>query len=167
METELQSLDAYLIDAMPPYAEYWHFLQTLPGLDQISSALILVEIGTDLSAFDTVRHFASWAALCPGNHESAGKRKSGKTRKGNCPSSAISSVKPPMPLDEPTVPSVAFTKAWCRATVTSCAIASPSPIRCVLPIYILFTRRQAYHDSGIDYQAIVVNRNAPRGRFRL
>jgi transposase len=45
--------------------------------------MILVEIGTDLSAFADAAHFASWAALCPGHHESAGKRKTGKTRKGN------------------------------------------------------------------------------------
>jgi transposase len=43
LETELMTLDRYLIDAMAPYADYWHFLQTLPGLDQISAAMILVE----------------------------------------------------------------------------------------------------------------------------
>lgn len=79
LETELKDLDRYLIDAMAPYADYWHLLQTLPGLDQIAAALILVEIGTDLGGFLDAAHFASWAGLCPGNHESAGKRKSGKT----------------------------------------------------------------------------------------
>jgi len=62
LERELANLDAYLIEAMAPYADYWQFLQTMPGLDQISAAMILVEIGTDLSAFDNVQHFASWAA---------------------------------------------------------------------------------------------------------
>jgi transposase len=99
LDTELAELDRYLIDAMAPYAEYWRLLQTLPGLDQIAAALILVEgsgrrsrpdrlrleIGTDLSGlsgFGDAALFASWAAL-PGNHESAGKCKSGRTRKGN------------------------------------------------------------------------------------
>ena len=44
---------------------------------------LVAEIGTDMSRFPTARHLASWAGLCPGNRESAGKRLSGKTRKGN------------------------------------------------------------------------------------
>ncbi|MGH8711075.1 MAG: transposase, partial [Burkholderiales bacterium] len=117
---------------LAPYADYWRFLQTLPGLDRIGSALILVEIGTDLSAFDSVRHFASWAALCPGNHESAGKRKTGRIRKGNCLLSVTSCAKPPMPLDEPTVCSVVFTKAWYRARVTRRRLL-PSLIKSCVP----------------------------------
>ena len=83
LEAELARLDAYLIEAMEPYRDYWQLLQTIPGIDQIAAAMILIEIGDDLSAFANARHLASWAALCPGNHESAGKRKTGKTRKGN------------------------------------------------------------------------------------
>jgi transposase len=48
LEIEMANLDTYLIDAMAPYADYWQLLQTLPGIDQISAAMILVEIGTDL-----------------------------------------------------------------------------------------------------------------------
>ncbi|MGH8582019.1 MAG: transposase [Gammaproteobacteria bacterium] len=127
--------------------------------------MILVEIGTDLSAFDTVRHFASWAALCPGNHESAGKRKSGKTRKDNhviryllC--EAANAARRTNSAFRSFYQSLAPRKGHKKAII---AVAH----KMLRTIYILFTRRQAYHDSGIDYQAIVVNRNAPRGRFRL
>jgi transposase len=85
LEDRLETLDAYLRDAMVPYAWAWTLLQTIPGIDEIAAALILIEIGDDLSHFGSADRFAAWAALCPGNHESAGKKKPVKTRtrKGN------------------------------------------------------------------------------------
>lgn len=58
-------------------------IATIPGLDRISAWTVLAEIGTDMTVFGDAAHLASWAALCPGNRESGGKRISGKTRKGN------------------------------------------------------------------------------------
>jgi len=58
-------------------------LCTLPGVDIITAHTIIAEIGTDMSRFPDARHLASWAGLCPGNSESAGKRFSGRTRKGD------------------------------------------------------------------------------------
>jgi len=58
-------------------------LTSIPGIDQRSAQNILAEIGTDMSRFKTSAHLASWAGICPGNHESAGKRKTGRTAKGN------------------------------------------------------------------------------------
>jgi len=83
LEQKFARLDAYLIEAMRPYQWAFELLQTIPGIDATSSAMILIEIGDDMSRFGDADRLASWAALCPGNNESAGKRKSGKTRKGN------------------------------------------------------------------------------------
>ncbi|HVE74838.1 MAG TPA: IS110 family transposase [Mycobacteriales bacterium] len=58
-------------------------LDEIPGVGRWTAEVIVAELGTDMGRFPTDRHAASWAALCPGNHESAGKRQSGKTRKGN------------------------------------------------------------------------------------
>jgi transposase len=58
-------------------------LCTIPGIDVIAASTLLAELGSDMRVFDSPKHAASWAGLCPGNHESGGKRLSNRTRKGN------------------------------------------------------------------------------------
>ena len=58
-------------------------LVTIPGIGRRTAETLLAEIGSDMSRFPSARHLASWAGMCPGNHESAGKRASGRTRKGS------------------------------------------------------------------------------------
>ena len=55
----------------------------IPGVDWVVAAVLIAEIGIDRSVFVSANHLASWAGVCPGNHESAGKQKSGRARKGN------------------------------------------------------------------------------------
>jgi transposase len=66
-----------------PFAEKVELLRTIPGVNQRSAEVIVAEIGADMSRFPSAQHLASWAGMCPGNNESAGKHKSGKTRKGS------------------------------------------------------------------------------------
>jgi transposase len=66
-----------------PFAEPLTKLDTVPGINKRTAEVVIAELGVDMSFFPSDRHLASWAALCPGNNESAGKHKSGKTRKGN------------------------------------------------------------------------------------
>ena len=68
---------------MAPHSQAYALLQTIPGLAETSAATVLAEIGPDMAVFDDADHLASWTGVCPGNNESAGKRFSGKTRKGN------------------------------------------------------------------------------------
>jgi transposase len=58
-------------------------LSTIPGIGIRQAQVILAEIGTDMARFPTARHLASWAGMCPGNHESAGKHHGGATRNGD------------------------------------------------------------------------------------
>lgn len=57
-------------------------LCSIPGVDMITAWTLLAELGTDMSVFESPKQAASWAGLCPGNHESGGKRLSNRTRKG-------------------------------------------------------------------------------------
>jgi transposase len=68
---------------MSPFAEAAARLETIPGLGATAAEVIVAEIGTDMSRFPSAGHLASWAGLCPGNDQSAGKRRSGKTTKGS------------------------------------------------------------------------------------
>jgi len=103
LEQKLARLDAYLIEAMRPYQWAFELLQTIPGIDATSSAMILIEIGDDMSRFGDADRLASWAALCPGNNESAGKRKSGRRAKA-MPSSGISYASAPTRRVTPRAP---------------------------------------------------------------
>jgi transposase len=160
LETPRAPRDRYFIEAMPPYAPSWHFLQTLPGLDQISTAMSLVEIGTALAGFLSVEHFASGAALCPANPEAAGKRKTGKTRQGNHAiryllGEAATAARRTNSAFRSFYQSLGGRKGHKKALS---AVAH----KMLRIIYCMCTRRQAYRASGIDYQALVVDRNAPR-----
>jgi transposase len=66
-----------------PFAEKIARLMTIPGVDEITASSLLAEIGDNMTQFPSAGHLASWAGLCPGNNESAGKHYSGKTRKGD------------------------------------------------------------------------------------
>ena len=83
LEGELAELDRRLYEQMQPHEDLVLRLCTIPGVDVITAWILLSELGTDMSQFPDAGHLASWAGLCPGNQESAGKRFSGRTRKGD------------------------------------------------------------------------------------
>lgn len=83
LDRQLESTTARLARYMAAHQDLVARLCTIPGIDKIVAWTVIAEIGADVSAFPDAPHLASWAALCPGNNESAGKRKSGRTNKGN------------------------------------------------------------------------------------
>jgi len=83
LDAAIARLDERVEAALRPYADHVARLQTIPGVGREAAETIVAEIGVDMSRFPSAAHLASWAGLCPGNNESAGKRKTGKTRKGN------------------------------------------------------------------------------------
>lgn len=160
LQRELADIDAYLLDAMQPYAWAHRLLQTIPGIDAIAAALIMIEIGDDMGRFGSPERLAAWAALCPGNNESAGKRKSGRTRHGNsiirfilceCANAAR--------MSKSTL-AAKYKALMVRKSHKKAIVALAHKM--IRLIYVLLVRRQPYIDPHIDYAAISAHKNAPR-----
>lgn len=83
VEALLQRLEERIEQQMAPFEEAVAWLDEIPGIDRRVAEVIIAEIGLNMGQFPSDRHLASWAGMCPGNNESAGKRKSGKTTKGS------------------------------------------------------------------------------------
>lgn len=83
IEDAIAALDERIDALTRPFEEELALLDTIPGVDLVAAQAVMAEIGVDMRRFPTSGHLASWAGLCPGSNESAGKRKSGKTTKGN------------------------------------------------------------------------------------
>ena len=75
--------DARILEISKPFEPEIQRLQTIVGVGRRSAEVIVSEIGVDMSRFSSAGHLASWARICPGNHESAGKRRSTGTGSGN------------------------------------------------------------------------------------
>jgi len=160
LEARMARFDQALLQGLSAWQPQLILLQTIPGIDLMGAAMLLVEIGTDMQSFGSAERLASWVGICPGNNESAGKRKSGKTRKGN---------------------------AWVRRLLCEFAQAA-SRSRCALKekfaalnirkghkksivalahkmlriLFAMLKNNTPYQDRAVDYEALSVQRNAPR-----
>lgn len=160
IEARIARFDARLLDGLKAERNTLALLQTLPGVDLIGAAMLLVEIGADMDAFGTADRLASWVGICPGNNESAGKRKSGRVRKGNlyvrrllCEfAHAASRTKS---VFQSKFKSLIVRRGHKRAIV---ALAH----KILRTIFFMIKRREHYRDSATDYEALSVQRNAPR-----
>lgn len=83
LEGQIEALSRRIEEVSRPFASANKAVSSLPGFEQRSAQNVLAEIGADMEPFPTAAHLASWAGVCPGNNESAGKRKSGRTTHGN------------------------------------------------------------------------------------
>jgi transposase len=83
LDASIDRVSTEIMERLRPLEERLARLESIPGVGRRTAELLLAEIGTDMSRFPTAGHLASWAGMCPGNNESAGRRRSGKTRKGS------------------------------------------------------------------------------------
>ncbi|MCC2671756.1 MAG: transposase, partial [Armatimonadetes bacterium] len=83
LEGLIAAVSAEIATRLAPYEAALQLLETIPGVGRRIAEQLVAEIGLDLSRFPTAGHLASWAGMCPGLNESAGKKRSGKTRKGS------------------------------------------------------------------------------------
>jgi transposase len=160
LDGEIEAIDCQIVAAMEPYKEEWQLVQTIPGMDEMSAAMLLIEIGVDMSRFGSKERLSSWAGMCPGNQESAGKRKSGRMRKGNsyvrsilC--EAANSARQTDSQFQGLYKGLVIRRGHKRAVM---AVGH----RILEIVYLLLTRKEPYRDPQIDYEALVVKRNAPR-----
>jgi transposase len=82
LEAGIADLDAQIDRLIIPFEPMLELVMTIPGVDRIVGICLIAEIGVDMTIFPTAGHLASWAGICPGNHASGGRRRSGRTRRG-------------------------------------------------------------------------------------
>ena len=160
LDKQIGEIDSQVVAAMEPYRKEWELMQTIPGIDEIGAAMLLAEIGVDMPRFGSKDKLSSWAGMCPGNNESAGKKKSGHTRQGNryvrqllC-EAANSAVKTESQF-----------KGFYRGLVIrrghkKAIVAVGHKI--LETIYVVLNKKEPYKDPKVDYEALMVKRNAPR-----
>jgi transposase len=83
LDETIAALSAEIADQLAPFAAEQAYVQTIPGVKQRTVENLIAEVGVDMGRFRTAGHLTSWAGICPGNNETAGKRRRGRTRKGN------------------------------------------------------------------------------------
>ena len=83
IDAHITTIDERIKDRTVPFDRQFRHLLTMPGIAEVAARVVIAEIGVNMSVFPTAGHLASWAGLCPGNNESAGKHRSGHTTHGN------------------------------------------------------------------------------------
>jgi len=162
VEEAIEAVSQQIDVVIAPFTSALERLSTIPGVKKRTAEVILAEIGPDMSTFPSAAHLASWAGLCPGNNESAGKHRSGRTRKGT---------------------------PWLRTALTEAALGAIRHGRGALAtryrrimrhrghkkaviavahailvvVYHLLTRQTTYHELGDDYYD---RRHAERSKRR-
>jgi transposase len=84
LDQRIATFEARIEQLSAPFKAAVELVETIPGMSSTAACAILSEMGIEMSRFASAGHLASWLALCPGNNMSAGKRLSGRTRRGNC-----------------------------------------------------------------------------------
>lgn len=142
---------AQVFDDYPKFAESRALLQTIPGIGQRVAEIIIAEIGVEVEAsFPSDKHLASWCGLCPGNHASGGKRRTGRTRDGNTyVRAALVQAAWAAQRSKNTYLSAQYRRLAKRLNRKKAVIAVAHSL--VVIVYYVLVRGQSYQDLGGDY----------------
>ena len=141
-----QAIEEHLADEQEAIA----LLDTIPGVSQRTAEILIAEIGTDMSRFPSAKHLASWAGMCPGHHESAGKRLSGKTRKGSrWLRQVLVEIAHVAAKTKETYLAAQYRRIAARRGKKRALVALGHTVLGIA--YQLLTRQQPYHDLGVAY----------------
>ena len=149
-ERDLGTLEQRIQQKLEPYAARIALLQEIPGIDWTLAAVIIAELGIDMSVFQSVSQLASWAGVCPGNNESAGKRKSTHIPKGNVYlKTALVEAANAAARTKGTYLRDKFYRLKARRGYKRAAVAIAHKI--LVSIYHMFSQQVSYNDLGDLY----------------
>jgi len=160
LQKEMARIDRQVFSAMEPYDMEWKLLQTIPGIDEISAAMLLAEIGPDMKRFVNKDRLSSWAGMCPGNDQSGERKKSGRTRKANkyirsllC--EVAQSARKTNSQFKGFFKGLLIRRGFKRALV---AVGH----KVLEAAFTVLSKKEPYKDPTIDYEKLVVNKNGAR-----
>ena len=150
LDDAVTRINQEIAQRLRPFDDTLERLQTIPGVGRRTTEILLAEVGTDLSRFPTHRHLASWAGLCPGNHESAGKQRTGRTRRGSpWLRSALVEAAWAAARAKQTYLSAHYHRLAARRGGKRAALAVAHTI--LVSAYYMMQREQPYNDLGGNY----------------
>jgi transposase len=150
LEDSVERLDGEIGERFRPFEQDLQLADTVPGINTRTAEVVLSEMGTDLSRFPSDAHLASWSGLCPGNNESAGKRRSGKTRKGNrWLRQALIEAAHGAAHTKETYLAAQYRRIAARRGCQKAAVALAHTILVI--VYHVLKRRRPYQDLGSNY----------------
>jgi transposase len=146
----IDQVSAEIAERVRPFEEAIAQVDTVTGIGRRTAEVLVAEVGTDLARFRTPGHLASWAGLCPGNNESAGKRHGGKTRKGSpWLRAALVEAAKAAGRSKKTYLGAQYRRIAARRGAKRAAVAVAHSILAI--VYHLLTRHESYHDLGVTY----------------
>ena len=150
LQSQIGQLEAEIGRKLEEESEQVDRLCTIPGVDGITASALIAEIGLDMDRFPSQRHLASWAGLCPGNAESAGKRLSGATPKGS-PSlcRSLCQVAWVVSRSKHTYFAALSKRIASRRGLKKAVIAVAHAM--LVAVYFILKRRENYRELGFDY----------------
>jgi transposase len=150
LDERIARVSAEIAERLRSVEEAVDLLDTIPGVGRPTAEALVAELGTDMARFPTPGHLASWAGMCPGNHESAGKRKGGKTRKGSpWLRAALVEAARAAARTKQTYLAAQYRRLAARRGAKRAAVAVGHTILVIA--YHLLRRRVPYHDLGSGY----------------
>lgn len=158
----MAQLSTQIAASIAPFTADLERLDTIPGVNPRTAEVLMAEIGVDMRSFPTAKHLASWAGLCPGQHERAGKRTAGTTRKGNrWPRTAL--VEAALSASRATNSALAarYRRVMRHRGHKKAILAVAHTM--LVSIYHVLARQAPYYDLGPDYYD---RRHAERVRRR-
>ncbi len=150
LQQRVGQLEQEVAERVSPFEKSITLLMTIPGISRRSATIILSELGTDMAAFKSAAHLASWVGLCPGSHLSAGKRRSGKPTKGNpYLRSVLTQVAWVLTRMSDNYLSAQFRHLKPRLGAKKAVVAVAHSVLVV--IYHVLAKAEPYQDLGADY----------------